>query len=56
MLSMYSSDLAAYLAKECPNVSEVTIFWEVPYLTTNTSKWSFERNENMYLTENILGW
>ena len=57
MLSMYSNDLAAYLAEECPNVSEVTIFWEVPYLTTNTSKWSFERNgENMYLTDNILGW
>ena len=57
MLSMYSNDLAAYLAEKCPNVSEVSVFWEVPYLTTNTSKWSFERNgENMYLTDNVLGW
>ena len=41
MLDMYSSDLAAYLASECPNVSEVAIFWQVPYLTTNTSKWTY---------------
>lgn len=57
MLDMYSSDLAAYLANECPNVSEVAIFWQVPYLTTNTSKWTYTRNgDNMYLTDNMLGW
>lgn len=57
MLDMYSSDLAAYLASECPNVSEVAIFWQVPYLTTNTSKWTYTRNgDNMYLTDNMLGW
>ena len=57
MLDMYSSDLAAYLAGECPDVSEVAIFWKVPYLTENTSKWTYARNgENMYLTDNMIGW
>lgn len=57
MLSMYSNDLAATVAEECPNVQEISIFWEVSYLTDNTSKWSFERKgENMYLTDNVLGW
>ena len=57
MLDMYSSDLAAYLASECSNVSEVAIFWQVPYLTDNSSKWAYTRNgDNMYLTDNMLGW
>lgn len=57
MLSMYSNDLAATVSEEYEDVQEITIFWEVPYLTDNTSKWTFERKEkNMYLTDNIIGW
>lgn len=57
MLDMYSKDLAATLAEKYSSVQEVAVFWEVPYLTENTSKWSFERRgENMYLTDNVLGW
>lgn len=57
MLSMYSNDLAATVSEEYEDVQEITIFWEVPYLTDNTSKWTFERKEkNMYLTDSIIGW
>lgn len=42
MLSMYSEDLAAYVAEECPNVDEIAVFWEVPYLKAN-AKVTYER-------------
>ncbi|MEV2284663.1 hypothetical protein ABNB59_07825 [Paenibacillus larvae] len=48
---MYASDLAANLAKS-KNVTEVTVFWEVPYLKEgiNIAKTNFLRKgENMYI-------
>ena len=57
MLRMYSDDLAASLANEFNNIQEIACFWEVPYLTSNTSKWAYERSgDRMYLTDNVLGW
>jgi len=41
MLRMYSDDLAATIAKEYSSVNEIAIFWTVPYLTNNTSKWAY---------------
>lgn len=56
MLQMYSDDLAASLATDHPEVQEVAIFWQVPYLGTNTSKWSYERRDGaMYATDKVLG-
>lgn len=53
MLSMYSEHLAAKLAKES-DVSEITVFWEVPYHkeANNVAKFSYERNgEQMMVGE-----
>lgn len=56
MLQMYSDDMAASLANDHPEVQEVALFWKVPYLGTNTSKWSYERiNDGMYLNDKVLG-
>lgn len=56
MLQMYSDDLAASLAADHPEVQEVAIFWQVPYLGANTSKWSYERRDGaMYATDKVLG-
>lgn len=56
MLQMYSDDLAASLAIDHPEVQEAAIFWNVPYLGSNTSKWSYERRGNgMYATDKVLG-
>lgn len=56
MLQMYSDDLAASLAADHPEAQEVAIFWQVPYLGSNTSKWSYERrNGGMYATDKVLG-
>lgn len=38
MLEMYSSDLAATLANEHPNVNTVNIYWKIPYLEENGKK------------------
>ena len=55
MLKMYSSDLAAFVAKEYENVQEIAIFWEVPYLKAN-AKVSYEREGvNMYLSDEYFG-
>ncbi len=56
MLQMYSDDLAASLAIDHPEVQEVAIFWHVPYLGSNSSKWAYERKDGgMYLTDKVLG-
>ena len=55
VLAMYSSDLAATVASECPKIQEIAIFWEVPYLNDN-AKCSFERkNGNMYVSDQVWG-
>ncbi len=38
MLETYSSDLAATLANERPNVDAVNIYWRIPYLQENGKK------------------
>jgi len=53
MLDMYGSDLAANLAK-AENVTEVTVFWEVPYLKkgSNIAKANYQRKgDKMYLED-----
>ncbi len=48
VLKMYSDDLAATVASECPNIQEIAIFWTVPYLNAD-AKCSYERKgESMY--------
>lgn len=55
MLRMYSDDLAATIAGDYPEVNEIAVFWKVPYLTTNNSKWAYERRgDNMYLTDEAV--
>ena len=55
MLSMYSSDLAATVASDCPNIQEIAIFWEVPYLNDN-AKCSYERKDDgMYEMDMVWG-
>lgn len=56
MLQMYSDDLAASIAIDHPEVQEVAIFWQIPYLGSNTSKWSYEKqSDGMHLTDKVLG-
>ncbi|MGE6379953.1 hypothetical protein [Peribacillus muralis] len=45
MIEMYSDDLAANLAKES-DISEITVFWEVPYHLkgSNLAKFSYEKS------------
>lgn len=51
VLDMYSSDLAATVAEECPEVQEIAIFWTVPYLKSE-AKCSYERRDgHMYKTD-----
>ncbi|SNT57726.1 hypothetical protein SAMN05444672_1632 [Bacillus sp. OK838] len=53
LIEMYSEDLAANLAKE-DDISEVTIFWEVPYHLEgqNIAKFTYKRKgENMIIGE-----
>ncbi len=55
MLSMYSSDFAARIGIEQPSVSEVAIFWTVPYLDNASAKWSYERvDAGMQLSDNSM--
>ena len=46
MLDMYSSDMAARIYQDMPEVQELCIFWTVPYLNDGTAKISFERKDN----------
>lgn len=43
MLDMYSSDMAARIYQDLPEVQELAIFWTVPYLNNGNAKISFER-------------
>lgn len=55
MLSMYSSDLAATVAQECPTIQEIAIFWTVPHLN-DTAKCSYERKDDgMYEMDMVWG-
>lgn len=53
VLSLYSSDLAATLGTESPSVSEVAIFWSVPYLESD-AKCSYERSGDGFKEMDIV--
>ena len=56
MIEMFSSDLAANLAKES-DVSEVAVFWEVPKFlkSGNAAKYAYERlGEGMRLADEVI--
>lgn len=57
MLAMYSEDLAARVGTDLPEVSELSVFWTVPYHDeSNTAvKYTFERKgEGMYETDKMI--
>ncbi len=57
MLSMYSSDLAAKVGSGLTNVSEITIFWTVPYYseTETVLKYTYTRDgSKMFLTDTMV--
>lgn len=54
MLDMYSSDMAARMYEDLPEVQELAVFWTVPYLNNGAAKISFERsNGGMRYTDKI---
>ena len=54
MLRMYSDDLAATVAKECPSVTEIAVFWTVPYLNDAGAKCAYERSgDSMFLSDAV---
>lgn len=55
VLTMYSNDLAAITAEQLPNVQEIAIFWDVPYLN-DSAKCAYERKDNaMYESDIVWG-
>lgn len=53
ILKTYSSDLAATLANESPNINKISIYWRIPYLMENGDKigngenyWIYTRNQD----------
>ena len=54
MLEMFSDDMAATLASTYSDASEITLFWEVPYLLKSgtCAKYSYDvRKNRAYRTE-----
>lgn len=45
MLNMYSSDMAARMYDDLPEIQELAVFWTVPYLNNGSAKISFERKD-----------
>ena len=55
MLDMYSSDMAARMHSDLPEVQELAVFWTVPYLNNGSAKMSFERTEKgMKYTDKVF--
>mgnify|MGYP002627246387 CR=1 FL=1 len=55
MLTMYSDDLAAWAADNCPDVQELAVFWTVPYLDADAKR-SYERRDGgMFSTDSVFG-
>ena len=55
MLDMYSSDMAARMYQDLPEVQELAVFWTVPYLNNGKAKISFERaNGGMKYTDKVF--
>lgn len=54
VLDMYSSDMAAKMYDDLPEIQELAVFWTVPYLDGN-AKISFERKDNgMAYTDKVF--
>lgn len=56
MIAMYSEDFAARIGTDVPAVTDVAIFWTVPYYSEETAaKYSYERRDNggMYKTDEV---
>ena len=55
MLDMYSSDMAARMYKDLPEVQELAVFWKVPYLNNGSAKISFQRaSDGMVYTDKVF--
>ena len=55
MIDMYSSDMAARIYQDLPEVQELAVFWTVPYLNNGKAKISFERtNGGMKYTDTVF--
>ena len=57
MLAMYSEDFAARIGTDLQNVSEITVFWKVPYYskTDTVVKYTYTRKDNgMYQTDAMI--
>lgn len=46
VLELYSSDMAARMYDDLPEIQELVVFWTVPYLNDGSAKISFERVTN----------
>lgn len=57
MMALYSEDFAARIGSDVPNVSEVSVFWTIPYYSESdiAVKYSYERKDNgMYQTDKMI--
>jgi hypothetical protein len=55
MLKLYSSDMAARMYDDLPEIQELVVYWTVPYLNNGSAKISFERTDNgMKYTDKIF--
>lgn len=57
MLALYSEDLAARVGNDLETITDLAIFWTVPYYseTTTAAKYSYERtDEGMYQTDAVV--
>jgi len=57
MLALYSEDLAARVGSDLEAITDLAIFWTVPYYseTTAAAKYSYERtDEGMYQTDVVV--
>lgn len=55
MLDLYSSDMAARMYDDLPEIQELVVYWTVPYLNNGSAKISFERTSSgMKYTDKIF--
>lgn len=55
VLDLYSSDMAARMYNDLPEIQELAVFWTVPYLIDGSAKFSFERkSDGMYYTDIVF--
>lgn len=55
VLAMYSEDFAARVGSDQPSVTEMAVFWTIPYLEDANAKWAYERGDGgMYLSDNMM--